>query len=43
MNKPSMSIRGEKTFYVFTSEGGGVEEEKLKIAGDLFDENTCCK
>lgn len=37
---PSMSTPGEKTFYVFTSEVEGVEEEKLKIAGDSFDVKT---
>jgi plastocyanin len=37
---PSMSTPGEKTFYVFTAEVEGVEEEKLKIAGDSFDVKT---
>ena len=37
---PSMSTPGEKTFYVFTSEVEGVDEEKIKIAGDSFDVNT---
>jgi nitrous oxide reductase len=37
---PSMSIPGEKTFYVFTSELENVDEEKLKIAGDSFDVKT---
>jgi plastocyanin len=37
---PSLSTPGEKTFYVFTSEVEGVEEEKLKIAGDSFDVKT---
>src|ERR671918_616400 len=37
---PSMSTPGEKTFYVFTSEVEGVNEEKLKIAGDSFDVKT---
>jgi plastocyanin len=36
----SMSTPGEKTFYVFTSEVEGVDEEKLKIAGDSFDVKT---
>jgi hypothetical protein len=40
MNKPSMSILVEKTLYVFTSDVEGVEEEKLKIAGDSFDVKT---
>jgi nitrous oxide reductase len=33
---PSMSIPGEKTFYIFTSEVQNVDENKLKIAGDSF-------
>jgi plastocyanin len=37
---PSMSTPGEKTFYVFTSEVEGVDEEKLGIAGDSFDIKT---
>ena len=37
---PSLSTSGEKTFYVFTAEVEGVEEEKLKIAGDSFDVKT---
>ena len=37
---PSMSTPGEKTFYVFTTEVEGVDEEKLKIAGDSFDVKT---
>jgi plastocyanin len=37
---PSMSTPGEKTFYVFTGEVEGVDEEKLKIAGDSFDVKT---
>jgi nitrous oxide reductase len=37
---PSMSTPGEKTFYVFTGEVEGVDEEKLKIAGDPFDVKT---
>ncbi|MFZ0345405.1 MAG: cupredoxin domain-containing protein [Nitrososphaeraceae archaeon] len=37
---PSMSTPGEKTFYVFTGEVEGVEEEKLRIAGDTFDVKT---
>ena len=37
---PSMSTPGEKTFYVFTAEVEGVDEEKLRIAGDTFDVKT---
>jgi plastocyanin len=37
---PSLSTPGEKTFYVFTGEVEGVDEEKLKIAGDTFDVKT---
>jgi plastocyanin len=37
---PSMSTPGEKTFYIFTSEVEGIDEEKLKIAGDSFDVKT---
>jgi len=37
---PSMSTPGEKTFYMFTAEEEGVDEEKLKIAGDSFDVKT---
>jgi plastocyanin len=37
---PSMSTPGEKTFYVFTAEVEGVDEEKLGIAGDSFDVKT---
>jgi plastocyanin len=37
---PSMSTPGEKTLYVFTGEVEGVDEEKLKIAGDTFDVKT---
>ena len=37
---PSMSIPGEKTFYVFTTEVPNVDEDKLKIAGDSFDVKT---
>jgi plastocyanin len=37
---PSMSTPGEKTFYVFTGEVEGVDEEKLKIACDSFDVKT---
>jgi hypothetical protein len=33
---PSMSIAGEKTFYIFTSEIANVAEEKLKLAGDYY-------
>ena len=37
---PSLSTPGEKEFYVFTSEIEGVDEEKLKVAGDVFSDNT---
>ena len=37
---PSLSTPGEKVFYVFTSEIEGVDEEKLKVAGDAFSVNT---
>jgi len=37
---PSLSIPGEKNFYVFTSEIEGVDENKLKVAGDAFSVNT---
>ena len=37
---PSLSTPGEKEFYVFTSEIEGVDEEKLKVAGDVFSVNT---
>ena len=37
---PSLSTPGEKQFYVFTSEIEGVDEEKLKVAGDVFSVNT---
>lgn len=37
---PSMSTPGEKTFYVFTSELEGLDEDKLKIPGDTFDVKT---
>ena len=37
---PSLSTAGEKAFYVFTSEIEGVDEEKLKVAGDVFSVNT---
>ena len=37
---PSLSTPGEKEFYVFTSEIEGVDEEKLKVAGDAFSINT---
>jgi len=37
---PSLSTPGEKTFYVFTTEVEGVEEEKLKIAGDSYNVDT---
>jgi plastocyanin len=33
---PSMSIPGEKTFYIFTSEVENVDENKLKVAGDSY-------
>ena len=34
------STPGEKTFYVFTAEVEGVDEEKLGIAADSFDVKT---
>ena len=37
---PSLSTPGEKVFYVFTSEIEGVDEEKLKVAGDAFSVNS---
>jgi len=37
---PSLSTPGEKALYVFTSEIEGVDEEKLKVAGDAFSVNT---
>ncbi len=37
---PSLSTPGEKAFYVFTSEIEGVDEGKLKVAGDAFSVNT---
>lgn len=37
---PSMSTPGEKTYYVFTSELEGLDEDKLKIPGDTFDVKT---
>lgn len=37
---PSLSTPGEKDFQVFTSEIEGVDEEKLKVAGDAFSVNT---
>lgn len=37
---PSLSTPGEKTFYVFTAEVEGVEEEKLKIVGDSYNVKT---
>ena len=37
---PSLSTPGEKNFYVFTSEIEGIDEEKLKVAGDAFSVNT---
>lgn len=37
---PSMSIPGEKTFYIFTSEVENVDENKLKVAGDSYSVHT---
>ena len=37
---PSLSTPGEKIFYVFTSEIEDVDEEKLKVAADVFSVNT---
>ena len=37
---PSLSTPGEKAFYVFTSEIEGVDDAKLKVAGDVFSVNT---
>ena len=37
---PSLSTPGEKTFYVFTAEVEGVDEEKLKIVGDPYNVDT---
>lgn len=37
---PSMSIPGQKTFYIFTTEVENVDEEKLKVAGDSFSLHT---
>jgi len=37
---PSLSTPGEKNFYVFTSEIEGVDEDKLKVAGDSFSVHT---
>ena len=37
---PSLSIPGEKNFYVFTTEIEDVDEDKLKVAGDAFSVNT---
>ncbi|CAN5483020.1 hypothetical protein BH18THE1_BH18THE1_16540 [soil metagenome] len=37
---PSLSTPGEKEFYVFTSEIEGVDEGKLKVAGDVYSVNT---
>jgi nitrous oxide reductase len=37
---PSLTSPGENEFYVFTSEIEGVDEEKLKVAGDAFSVNT---
>ena len=36
----SLSTPGEKTFYVFTAEVEGVDEEKLKIVGDSYNVDT---
>jgi plastocyanin len=37
---PSLSTAGVKEFYIFTSEIEGVDEGKLKVAGDVFSVNT---
>lgn len=37
---PSLSTPGEKNFYVLTTEIEGVDEDKLKVAGDAFSVNT---
>jgi len=37
---PSMSIPGEKTFYIFTSEVENVDENKLKVAADSYSVHT---
>jgi len=37
---PSLSTPGEMNFYVFTSEIEGVDEDKLKVAGDVYSVNT---
>lgn len=37
---PSMSIPGQKTFYIFTTEVENVDENKLKVAGDSFSVHT---
>ena len=37
---PSMSIPGQKTFYIFTTEVENVDEKKLKVAGDSFSLHT---
>ena len=37
---PSLSTPGEKNFYVFTTEIEGVDEDKLKVAGDAFSVHT---
>ncbi len=37
---PSMSIPGQKTFYIFTSEVENVDENKLKVAGDSYSVHT---
>jgi nitrous oxide reductase len=37
---PSLSTQGEKNFYLLTTEIEGVDEDKLKVAGDAFSVNT---
>jgi nitrous oxide reductase len=37
---PSLSTPGEKNFYVFTTEIEGVDEDKLRVAGDAFSVKT---
>ena len=37
---PSLSTPGEKEFYIFTTEIEGVDEDKLKVAGDAFSVKT---
>jgi len=36
----SMSVPGQKTFNIFTTEIPDVDEEKLKVAGDAFSDTT---